>query len=108
MSLGARGGELLRVVARDRYVNGHNGEFLCIKGRFAHPFIKHDGRIKTPRIRYRTGGKLVPATWDEAIRHTAAELADTGEDQHVRVGEDALHLRVIDPTTEPHALQTLG
>ena len=35
--LGSRGDELLRIVARDRYVNGHNGEFLCVKGRFGHP-----------------------------------------------------------------------
>ena len=43
MSLGSRGGELMRIVARDRYVNGLNGEFLCIKGRFGHPFINHRG-----------------------------------------------------------------
>src|ERR1044071_4485829 len=45
MSLGSRGGELMRVVARDRYVNGLNGEFLCVKGRFAHPFVNHEDRI---------------------------------------------------------------
>jgi predicted molibdopterin-dependent oxidoreductase YjgC len=66
----------MRSVARDRYVNGINGEFLCIKGRFAHPFINHDERIKTPLIRYKKGGKLIPATWDEAIRHTAAKLQE--------------------------------
>ncbi|HXM36844.1 MAG TPA: 2Fe-2S iron-sulfur cluster-binding protein, partial [Pyrinomonadaceae bacterium] len=42
MSLGSRGGELMRIVARDRYVNGLNGEFLCIKGRFGHPFVNHE------------------------------------------------------------------
>ncbi len=73
-SLGSRGGELMRVVARDRYVNGHNGEFLCIKGRFAHPFVNHEDRIRTPLIRYRKGGKLVPATWDEAIELVATRL----------------------------------
>jgi NADH-quinone oxidoreductase subunit G len=76
MSLGSRAGEVMRSVARDRYVNGINGEFLCIKGRFAHPFINHDERIKTPLIRYKKGGKLIPATWDEAIRHTAAKLQE--------------------------------
>lgn len=74
MSLGARGGDLARIVARDRYVNGLNGEFLCIKGRFGHPFVNHEERIRTPLIRYKKGGKLIPATWDEAIRHVAKNL----------------------------------
>ena len=74
MSLGSRSGELMRIVARDRYVNGLNGEFLCIKGRFGHPFVNHEERIRTPMIRYKKGGKLIPATWDEAIRFTAQKL----------------------------------
>jgi NADH-quinone oxidoreductase subunit G len=76
MSLGSRSGELMRIVARDRYVNGLNGEFLCIKGRFGHPFVNHEERIRTPMIRYKKGGKLIPATWDEAIRFTAQKLDD--------------------------------
>src|SRR5438445_135823 len=74
MSLGSRGGDLMRIVARDRYVNGLNGEFLCIKGRFGHPFVNHEKRIRTPLIRYKKGGKLIPSTWDEAIRFTAERL----------------------------------
>jgi NADH-quinone oxidoreductase subunit G len=74
LSLGSRGGELMRAVARDRYVNGLNGEFLCIKGRFAHPFVDHEERLRTPMIRYKKGGKLIPATWDEAIHHAASNL----------------------------------
>jgi NADH-quinone oxidoreductase subunit G len=83
MSLGARGGELMRIVARDRYVNGLNGEFLCIKGRFGHPFVNHEDRIRTPLIRYKKGGRLIPATWDDAIRHVATRL-DEIADQHGR------------------------
>ena len=83
MSLGSRGGEVMRAVARDRYVNGINGEFLCVKGRFAHPFINHEARIRTPMIRYKKGGKLIPATWDEAIRHVAERL-DTIANNHGR------------------------
>src|SRR5688572_26270949 len=86
MSLGSRGGELMRIVARDRYVNGLNGEFLCIKGRFGHPFVNHEERIRTPLIRYKKGGKLIPATWDEAIRHVAQKL-DAIVDEH---GQNAL------------------
>jgi NADH-quinone oxidoreductase subunit G len=74
MSLGSRDGELMRIVARDRYVNGLNGEFLCIKGRFGHPFVNHEKRIRTPLIRYMKGGRLIPATWDEAIRIAAQKL----------------------------------
>jgi NADH-quinone oxidoreductase subunit G len=80
MSLGSRGGDLMRIVARDRYVNGLNGEFLCIKGRFGHPFVNHEARIRTPLIRYQKGGKLIPATWDEAIRHVAQKLDSIAEE----------------------------
>jgi predicted molibdopterin-dependent oxidoreductase YjgC len=86
MSLGSRGGDLMRIVARDRYVNGLNGEFLCIKGRFGHPFVNHEERIRTPLIRYQKSGRLIPATWDEAIRHVAQKL-DAVVDEH---GSDAL------------------
>jgi NADH-quinone oxidoreductase subunit G len=79
MSLGSRGGEVMRVVARDRYVNGINGEFLCIKGRFGHPFVNHEDRIRTPLIRYKRGGKLIPTTWDEAIKHVAGKLDEIVE-----------------------------
>jgi NADH-quinone oxidoreductase subunit G len=77
MSLGSRGNELVRIVARDRYVNGLNGEFLCIKGRFGHPFVNHEERIRTPLIRYKKGGKLVAATWDEALRFMTEKLRAT-------------------------------
>jgi NADH-quinone oxidoreductase subunit G len=79
MSVGSRSGEVRRVVARDRYVNGINGEFLCVKGRFGHPFINHEDRIRTPMIRYKKDGKLIPATWDEAIRHIAERLDTVAE-----------------------------
>jgi len=81
MSLGSRGGELMRIVARDRHVNGLNGEFLCIKGRFGHPFVNHEARIRTPLIRYKKDGRLIPATWDEAIRFAASRLVKVRE-QH--------------------------
>jgi NADH-quinone oxidoreductase subunit G len=76
LSVGSRGNEVVRIVARDRYVNGLNGEFLCVKGRFGHPFINHSDRIRTPLIRYQKGGKLVPTTWDEALRFTAERLRE--------------------------------
>ncbi|OLE52628.1 MAG: hypothetical protein AUG51_17170 [Acidobacteria bacterium 13_1_20CM_3_53_8] len=78
-SVGSRAGEVMRVVARDRYVNGHNGEFLCIKGRFAHTFINDETRLRTPMIRYKKGGKLIPATWDEAVKFATRGLDKAAE-----------------------------
>ena len=78
LSIGSRGGAVHRIVARDRYVNGLNGEFLDVKARFAHEFINHPTRLKTPMIRYTKSGKLIPATWDDAIRFVGDKLADYG------------------------------
>lgn len=78
ISIGSRGGRVHRIVARDRYVNGINGEFLDVKARFAHEFIDHPERIKTPMIRYSKGGKLIPATWDAAIAYAADKLGAAG------------------------------
>ena len=78
LSIGSRGGLVHRIVARDRYVNGLNGEFLDVKARFAHEFINHKDRIKTPLIRYKKGGKLIPSTWDDAINFVANKLKETG------------------------------
>ncbi|MDQ3321602.1 MAG: molybdopterin-dependent oxidoreductase [Acidobacteriota bacterium] len=77
LSIGARGGLVHRIVARDRYVDGLNGEFLDVKARFAHEFINHADRIKTPLIRYTKGGKLIPATWDDAIHFVANKFKES-------------------------------
>ncbi len=79
LSIGSRSGLVHRIVARDRYVNGLNGEFLDVKARFAHEFINHPDRIKTPMIRYSKGGKLIPATWDAAIKFAADKLKEHGK-----------------------------
>ncbi len=78
ISIGSRGGRVHRIVARDRYVNGLNGEFLDVKARFAHEFINHPDRIKTPMIRYKKGGKLIPSTWDDAIHFIANKFGEIG------------------------------
>ncbi len=78
LSIGSRGGFVHRIVARDRYVDGLNGEFLDVKARFAHEFINHADRLKTPLIRYKKGGKLIPATWDEAIHFVAGKFNESG------------------------------
>jgi len=78
ISIGSRGGRVHRIVARDRYVNGLNGEFLDVKARFAHEFIDHPDRIKTPMIRYSKGGKLIPATWDAAVKFAVDKFKEAG------------------------------
>ena len=78
ISIGSRGGLVHRIVARDRYVNGLNGEFLDVKSRFGHGFINHADRIKTPLIRYKKGGKLIPSTWDDAIHFIAGKFQESG------------------------------
>lgn len=83
ISIGSRGGKVHRIVARDRYVNGLNGEFLDVKARFAHAFINHEDRLKTPLIRYKKGGKLVPTTWDEALSFAGEKLKQYGKDAGV-------------------------
>lgn len=43
-----------------------NNELLCVKGRFAYPFVNHPYRLKTPLIK--RNGKFEEATWEEAYR----------------------------------------
>jgi NADH-quinone oxidoreductase subunit G len=64
------GMEIVRGDNRDK--SGINGDFLCIKGRYAFDFSKHDDRLTQPLIR--KDGRLVPTTWEEAIAAAAAGL----------------------------------
>ena len=57
------GMEIVRGDNRDK--SGINGDFLCIKGRYAFDFANHEDRLTHPLIR--KGGRLVPATWEEAF-----------------------------------------
>jgi NADH-quinone oxidoreductase subunit G len=79
IAIGSRMGQVHRIVARDRYVNGLNGEFLDVKARFGHGFVDHPDRVKTPLIRYTKGGKLIPATWDAAVAFAAEKLTAAGK-----------------------------
>jgi formate dehydrogenase major subunit len=47
---------------------------LCPKGNFAYEFIQRDDRLTTPLIR--KDGKLVPATWDEALSLIAMKFKE--------------------------------
>lgn len=59
-----------------RAIDGARGEpnhgHLCVKGRYAHTFVRHPERLMTPLVR--VDGKLVPASWDEAYARVAHEF----------------------------------
>jgi NADH-quinone oxidoreductase subunit G len=55
--------EIVRGDNRDK--GGINGDFLCVKGRYAFDFAHHAERLTQPLIR--KNGKLTPATWEEAF-----------------------------------------
>jgi NADH-quinone oxidoreductase subunit G len=57
------GAEIVRGDNRDK--SGINGDFLCVKGRYAFDFAHHEDRLTHPLIR--KNGKLTPATWEEAF-----------------------------------------
>jgi len=63
-TLSVRNNQILRGNNRDH--SGLNGEFLCIKGRYAYDFVEHPERLSRPLVRKQ--GKLVETSWDEAIR----------------------------------------
>ncbi|MGH9658594.1 MAG: molybdopterin-dependent oxidoreductase, partial [Bryobacteraceae bacterium] len=70
-TLGVRNNEILRGNNRDR--SGVNGEFLCIKGRYAFDFYQHPERLQTPLI----GGQ--PASWSKALAEVASRLGEIRE-----------------------------
>jgi len=49
-----------------------NHRHLCVKGRYAHGFVRHPERLHAPLVR--RGGRLVEASWDEALTLVAREL----------------------------------
>jgi len=62
-TLGVRNNQIHRGNNRDR--SGINGEFLCIKGRYAFDFVEHAERLQSPMIRQ--DGRLEPASWARAL-----------------------------------------
>src|SRR5271154_2086651 len=62
-TLGVRNGQIIRGNNRDR--SGINGEFLCVKGRYAFDFVEPPARLQTPMLR--TGDTFDPISWSTAI-----------------------------------------
>jgi NADH-quinone oxidoreductase subunit G len=55
-----------------------NEIWMCDRGRFVHHYMEADDRLTTPLVR--KGGKLVEATWDEALTEVVAQLRSAGAD----------------------------
>src|SRR5579864_2095870 len=71
-TLGVRNNEIIRGNNRDH--SGINGEFLCIKGRYAFDFVHHVERLQSPMLR--KNGELQPASWSEALTTVAAKFTE--------------------------------
>jgi len=69
-TLGVRNDQVIRGNNRDR--SGINGEFLCIKGRYAFDFMEHEDRLQTPLKK--VNGKFEPISWGEALQLAAEKL----------------------------------
>ncbi len=71
------GMEIVRGDNRDK--SGINGDFLCIKGRYAFDFANREDRLTQPLIR--KDGQLAPATWEEAFELIGKRFKEARE-QH--------------------------
>jgi NADH-quinone oxidoreductase subunit G len=71
-TLGVRNNEIIRGNNRDH--SGINGEFLCIKGRYAFDFVHHIERLQSPMLR--KNGELQPVSWSEALTAVARKFQE--------------------------------
>jgi NADH-quinone oxidoreductase subunit G len=69
------GMEIVRGDNRDK--SGINGDFLCIKGRYAFDFANNEDRLTQPLVR--KNGRLAPATWEEAFELIGKRLREIGD-----------------------------
>ena len=76
-TLGTRNDRILRGNNRDH--SGINGEFLCIKGRYAFDFYDHPERLQAPLVR--VNGKLEEVSWSKALELVAQKFKQTIEGQ---------------------------
>jgi NADH-quinone oxidoreductase subunit G len=66
------GSEIVRGDNRDK--SGINGDFLCIKGRYAFDFANHEDRLSKPLIR--KDGRLTPVSWEVALDFAGKRLRE--------------------------------
>src|SRR5512147_1468212 len=69
-TLGVFDNRILRGTNRDS--SGLNGEFLCVKGRYAFDFVSHPDRLQTPLMKL--DGKLREVSWSKALAAVAGRF----------------------------------
>ena len=74
--LNVSNGEIVSVTPNNQ--NAVNEGILCLKGHFGYDFVHHRERLTQPLVR--KDGKLIEATWDEAISLIAAKLGKIKEE----------------------------
>jgi NADH-quinone oxidoreductase subunit G len=67
------GMEIVRGDNRDK--SGINGDFLCVKGRYAFDFANHSERLTKPLLR-QPDGKLAEASWEAALDYAGKRLRE--------------------------------
>jgi len=70
-TLGVRDDKIMRGNNRDH--SGINGEFLCIKGRYAFDFVEHPERLQSPMLR-NAQGEFEPISWSKAFATIAGQF----------------------------------
>ncbi|HSW51321.1 MAG TPA: NADH-quinone oxidoreductase subunit NuoG [Bryobacteraceae bacterium] len=71
-TLGVCDNRIMRGNNRDS--SGINGEFLCVKGRYAFDFVDHPERLHGPLMRI--GSRLEEVTWKKALSAVASKFAE--------------------------------
>jgi NADH-quinone oxidoreductase subunit G len=71
-TLGVFDNRIVRGNNRDR--SGINGEFLCVKGRYAFDFVTHPERLRSPLMK--VGGTFEEVSWSKALAAVAARFKE--------------------------------
>ena len=80
------GMEIVRGDNRDK--SGINGDFLCIKGRYAFDFANHPDRLTKPLVR-QADGNFATASWEQALDFAGKEAER--DSRHQRRQRDRRH-----------------
>ena len=73
--------EIVRGDNRDK--SGINGDFFCIKGRYAFDFANHTERLTKPLVR-QADGKFAAVSWEQALDVTPAKLREIRDEPRWR------------------------